>query len=255
MIRRINYTGRKRLKREDTQFFLDTDRNGFSIFNAALNLDEYGLPSDASVFVEAYRQTIWMRFDYGTIGNCRAPADRRLTEFDSTEGVLFRVRITSAETARGKILAEADQIPLQVTQQTDENRIPLLPVIPKELSGQVSRIDFEDYPRLEINTEAGDWRQLPLEPAFISMVLSYAVREILTRVLLIDGYDETEDPDDWRSKWLRFATLLPGVSDLPDDVNDKEQCDSWIDEAVSAFGRQHRIMERFHAFWNTEVEI
>jgi hypothetical protein len=38
------------------------------------------LPTDAKVFVEAYRQTNWMRFDFGTIGAVQAPGDLLLPD-------------------------------------------------------------------------------------------------------------------------------------------------------------------------------
>ncbi len=252
MIRRLNYTGRKKLKREHTQFFLNTTKDDQNSFDAILQLSDYNLPSDASVFVEAYRQTSWMRFNFGTVKTLMVPPDRRLLEFETPEGILFRVRITATTSVQGKLLAEADQIPLQTTLGQVDNRVPLLPVIPKKLSGQISRVDFEDRPRLEINSEAGNWRQLTREPAFMSMILTYAVKDILMRILYIEDHIDTQDSDDWRSQWLRYARLLPGMSEPPED---KEKYDDWIDDAVSAFGRQNRIMDLFFTFWNREVEL
>lgn len=251
MIKRLNYTGRKRLKRDDAQFFLNTTNDGQNTFDPILHLTDYHLPSDALVSVEAYRQTSWMRFNFGTVENITTPTDLRLAEFENADGILFRVRVTSTTSANGKLLAEADQIPLQSTREQVDNRIPLLAVIPKELSGQISRVDFEDRPRLEINVEAGNWRQLTREPAFMSMILTYAVKDILTRILFIEDYNDTQDSDDWRSQWLRYASLLPGMTDPPDD---REKYDDWIDDAVSAFGRQNHIMDLFFTFWSREVE-
>ena len=112
MLRRFNYTGRVRLLREDVKFKLKNESNGAWSFEATLALDEYELPNDALVAVEAYRQTSWMRFDFGTIGAILQPSDRQLTEFDSPEDILFRVRVTSPgtpEEPHGLLLAEADR--------------------------------------------------------------------------------------------------------------------------------------------------
>lgn len=251
MIRRFNYTGRHKVKREDAQFFLNVTNSGHNVFDAILKLDEYNLPPDAAVFVEAYRQTLWMRFDFGTVASRKVPEDRRLTEFDSVEDVLFRVKVISSTAKKGQILAEADRIPLGKPEEQYDNRLPLLPVIPKELFGLVSRVDFEDRPRLEINVEVGDWKQLVREPAFMSMVLSFAIKEILTRILYIEKHNDTEDPDDWKSQWLRFASLLPGMNKPSDD---EEKYDDWINNATEVFGRQYRLLDLFQSFWRREIE-
>jgi len=81
------------------------------------------------VFVEAYRQTSWMRFDFRTVGAVTAPKDCSLTEFDSPEDILFRVKVTQANDTH-VLLAEADRIPLTRPEPSDDKRIPLLPVKP-----------------------------------------------------------------------------------------------------------------------------
>jgi hypothetical protein len=253
MIRRLNYTGRKRILNQHAQIYVRTD-DGSASFDANINLNDYALPSDAKVYVEAYRQTSWMRFDFGTVSGLVAPADRRLTQFESYEDILFRVRVVSAATPHGKLIAEADRIRLRNPQEQESSQRPLLPVISKSLQGLISRIDFEDRPRLEINTAVGNWRDLAVNPAFRSMVLSYAVKEILTRILVVEElFDtETDDQDDWRAQWLRYASSLPGVGNLPADGSDQDSVDEWIDSAVSAFGRKHGVVDWFNTFWQGE---
>src|SRR5437016_2570906 len=105
-ISRLNYTGRKRLNRKDVQILLLEPSGGPLSFEAKLKLAEYKFPADALVFVEAYRQTQWMRFTFGKVGAVVPPVDRRLTEFDSPDGILFRVRVTSSSDREGVMLAE-----------------------------------------------------------------------------------------------------------------------------------------------------
>lgn len=217
-------------------------------------LGEYGLPTDAKVFVEAYRQTNWMRFDFGTIGTVQPPGNLELPDFDTREGVLFRVRVTATANPEGRLLAEADQISPVLGKDTgEEAREPLLPIKPEDLGEEVFRVDFGDRPILLINNQFGDWRALAKSPAFVCMALPQALREILTRVLYIEGYYETEDTADWKARWLKFASLLPGSS-APPEEEEKDRFEDWINEAVAAFARMHGMKSRFNVFWSGGTE-
>jgi hypothetical protein len=248
--RRLNYTGRQRIARGDVRITA-CERTGHPpTFGAALRLQRYRLPEDALVCVEAYRQTRWMRFDFGTVGGIVPPLDRALTEFDSLDQVLFRVKVTCASGDRqGMLLAEADQIPIRRPEDSDEERIPLFPVAPGDLGDEVYRVDFSDgHPTLLVNREVGDWPQVAQSPPFRSLVYSAALRQILTRILCIEGTGDTDDEDDWRGRWLRFASGMSGVGDVP-DPEDRDACEVWIDTAVAAFARQFQMTEQFRAFW------
>jgi hypothetical protein len=254
MIRRLNYTGRKRLLREDTKIVLNERPGEAATFDASLSLNKYELPNDALVFVEAYRQMTVMRFDFGTVGNIKPPDDRRLTDFDSVEAVLFRVKVTSASSSHGKLLAEGDRIRFQRPEEQPDDRMPLLPVKPQELETEIAKLDFSgDEPLLLVNSLMGPYQEIARSPAFTALMYPQIVREILTRILIIDSHADTEDEENWRSRWLRFATYLPGVSDPP-AVNGEidEQHWDWIDEAVKAFSKQIQVTENFRRFWEGE---
>lgn len=251
MIRRYNYTGRKAINRSDANMRIEENPLRFQ---AGLALADYGLPADAKVFVEAYRQTNWMRFDFGTVGTVKAPGDLRLAEFDTREGILFRVRVTATADPEARLLAEADRIsPIHIQATGEETREPLLPIKPADLGEEVFRVDFSDRPILLINNQFGDWRALAHSPFFVCMALPQALREILTRVLHVDRYFETDDPDEWRARWLRFAAALPGSSEPPEE-EEKDSFDDWINEAVAAFARMHGMKARFNSHWSGGAE-
>lgn len=252
-IRRFNYTGRKRLDQNDARIFAHQANNGGVEFDAELSLVGYELPDDALVSVEAYRQTSWMRFPCGTVGTLQIPPDRRLREFDSPEGVLFRVRVTSASHPAGLLLAEADRISPRLPEEVEENRISLLPVKPDDdLGDEIFRVDFTDKPILLINSRVGDWRSVAREPVFISLTFPTAMREILTRILHVERHFETQDTTDWKSQWLNFSIHLPGVPDLPSE-DEEDNIDRWIEEAVASFCRRFGIYSRFAQYWTEEV--
>lgn len=252
-IRRLNFTGRKRLRQVDAQISLEPDQGDYR-FHADLRLDGYDLPANALVFVEAYRQTSWMRFSFGTVADIRAWDEPLLTEFGHAEGVLFRVRVTSTSSPRGLLLAEADKLRPRRPEREDEDRFPLLPARPDEsLGDEIYRLDFDDYPMLLVNQRVGDWQALTQDKTFQSLVLPGVLRETLTRILHIEQYVEIDDPDDWRSLWLRFASRLPGMNEgLREE--EPERFDDWINDAVASFSKKFDTLQRFSSYWSGESE-
>jgi hypothetical protein len=115
-------------------------------FNADLRLTDHELPAEALVFVEAYRRTTWMRFPFGTVADIQAPPPerRRLSEFDSAEGIRFRVKVTQPRDEH-ILLAAADRIPLGKPED-EADKEALLPVVPVELGDEVWRVDLDDEP-------------------------------------------------------------------------------------------------------------
>jgi len=254
-VRRLNYTGRKRLRQRELQFAIELPPTGAPRFTANLNFDSCRLPANADVIVEAYRQTTWMRFRFGNVDDIRPLDDPTLTEFDSAEGILFRVRVTSPIDSKGLLLAEADRIRPRIgAEEEDANRIPLLPVKPdSDLGEEIWRLDFTDRPILLINAAVGDWRALAKEPVFISLVYPAVLREILGRILYVEEYCETDDLDNWRSQWLLFATRVLGAGEPPTEDN-KDRFDDWIDDSVEAFCRRFIMMNRFRTWWSEETK-
>ncbi len=251
-VRRLNYTGRRRLRHADTSVTIRDQDDEPPRFDASVNLQNYDLPEDALIFVEAQRQTSFMRFRYGTVAHPRLQDSPALTEFDSPDGVLFRVKVISAGDPDGLILAEADKIRPRKPEEEEEDRVPLLPArASSDLGQQVFQVDFGDRPILLVNADLGDWQAVARHPVFASLAYPTALREILTRILRVEGYFDTDDPELWQSRWLRYASLLPSVPEPPGE-DDQDRIDDWIDEAVQAFCRQFKMTERFSRYWEGE---
>ena len=249
-VRTLNYTYRRRLSRHDVRITITND-NSVPTFDARFYLGSSRLPPDALVRVEAYRQTQWMRFDFGTVGVLRPPLDRRLTEFDSVEGVLFRVKVIASSEPRGLLIAEADQIRPRQAKDEEDQRVPLLPVVPnRELGDEIFRVEFDsNQTLLKVNDSLGDWRALARDPFFIALVYPAALRLILIQILLIEKHHDTEDMDDWKSRWLRFALTLPSVESVPEEESEDDDVHDWIDSAVAAFSKQQQIRHLFQKNW------
>ena len=256
-IRRINSTGRKKILREDAQIFVRPDSDGVLIFEATLDLSNYGLPDDANVFVEAYRRTSFMRFAHGTVAAPHPPHDlsRRLTEFTSRDGLLWRVRVTSTGDRTGLLLAKGDRIPVSDDEEQPENRIALLPPAPEDLDQETWRIDLAgaNGPLLLVNSRVGDWKAVAASPLFRSLVYPAAMRQVLWHIYKVEETRSMDDADDWRCRWLAFATTLPGVGAPPFTSEDDDIWGVWITDAVETFARQHQMLDHYKAFFAAEA--
>lgn len=251
-LRTLNYTNRKRIARDHAQISVRQDKSGH-VFNADLHLGRYDLPGDALVYVEAYRQTQYTRFEFGRVGALKKRHDCYLSDFDSVEGVLYRVKVVTSTNPHGLLLAEADQIRPRKPDDANGNRIPLLPVVPdSNLGDEVWSVEYDGHQAcLKVNKDLGDWRAIARHPAFSALVYPAVFRSVLSRILIQEDHREADDIDDWRCQWLRFTQDLPGIGEPP-SKRDEELDEEWIDDAVKAFSRRFEISVRFKGFW-TEV--
>ena len=64
-ISRINHTGRRRIRREHVNIEVREEPGRPCSFEARFQLQGYRLPPSARVMVEAYRQSLSRRFDFG----------------------------------------------------------------------------------------------------------------------------------------------------------------------------------------------
>lgn len=248
-IRRFNYTTRRKIFHKDVTITI-MDENGKLSFDAELSiLSTYPFSKENSVYVEAYRQTELKRFEFGRIGSILSPNERDLSMFGSKNGILFRVKVTDEKT--GKLLGEADRIPFVLSNQQENPRLPLLPVCAKKLGDQIYRIDYSGQQTiLEINVDAIAPHQIAHDPSFISLVYPSAVREILTRILIIEGEFDITDNDDWMTNWLKFANSYLGVGNMPTKNDTQDKCEEWIDNVTSAFCKQQHVRRNFAEVWS-----
>jgi hypothetical protein len=241
-VKRLNFTSRKRIRRDDVDLTLRQVSGGAISFDAFLRLSDYDFPPDACVIVEAYRQTLLMRFNFGTVSVPMPAADRQLSLFEDETEVLFRVRVTAASGRPGLLLGEADQLRPGNPSDEPDRRIALLPPVPADIGEEVWRVDFETKPMLFVSKDLADWKQTVRTDSFRALVYPAALRSILERILKVEKFDFTDDLEDWRALWLLFASRIPGVGSMP---RSHDEHDDWIENAVGAFARSFRMRTKF----------
>jgi hypothetical protein len=251
MKRTFNFTGRRKIERSDVSILLREERDGW-VFDAELRLAGYRFPSNAEVFVEAHRQNLWMQFSWGTIATLRAPTDRRLSEFDVPDGILFRVRVVlPAGPERHKLAGEADGLHFVKEGEADDRRRPLIEPVGDDLDQLLWKLDLDsEPPRLLVNNQVADWRSMARSAHFTAAVYPEVMRRVLWKILIDEEWTDDEEEDGgWQSDWVRFARALCGRQELPSPGEGKER-EAWIDESVAAFARRHSLREQ----WERAVE-
>lgn len=244
MKRTFNYTGRKKIERRDVAITMREDR-GALVFDAELRLAAYNFARTAEVWLEAHRQNLWMQFPWGTVSNLRVPVDRRLTEFDVADGILFRVRVVQPQgQEHHKLLGEADGIHFVKAGEASDQRRPLLTPEPDTLDQLLWKLDLEsDPPRLLVNRDAKpSWQDLAKSPHFRSLVYPEVLRRLLSWALIQNEWTEDDEEDGSASNWMHFAKNL-GVPWPPPPPSPafRGDCDQWIDEAVASFARRNQL--------------
>lgn len=233
---RINSTGRKKIERSRIAI-LPQDNGGFRCELDIANLD---LPPTGRVVVEAHRQSITERFDFGTV---EAPGPIRPTVLRQLgfEDVTFRVKIVDPGT--GRLLARADR--LRPNGHDDGGRRELLAVRIKDIGPEPWKVEIDaaGEPVLILNDAipAAESR-ITSDPVFQSLVLPAAFRQVL-HLLWAENEQVDQDDDTPASRWLLFSRALTG-QEAP-DWDDPGAVLEWIDLACRVFAARHPFMTAF----------
>ena len=251
MIRKFNYTGRKKIRRSDVRIDLLRDDDSRRFFNISLHLADLELPQTAQVYVEAYHRSGYQRYDFGTVGRLRIPTDRKLGSISASVTPLFRVKVVDKTGTHGRILASVDKIrPAGEDNQLAASRS-LLFVEYDDLGNTVWQLDLEgDWPVLRLNHTVDEISLIASsDNRFSSLVYPEVLRQILTRILIVDEHTDPDCDDDWPSLWLKLAATLPGMSAPFQTTSAGRQ--AWIENAVEAFCANFNLLDKFHqAFQN-----
>jgi hypothetical protein len=250
--RRFNSTGRRRIPRNKIDISLERvpDLNVIPTVRASLNLEGLELPRDSMVAIEAYYRTSSMRFGCGTVNNLQIPERMVLSEIDKGGAVRFRVLVIAPDNT-GRILAAADGL-RPSTPGDDADRQALLPVRERDIGNELWKIevDYRTGPVLVVNNRvSGLAAQIRTVPLLQGLVFPHAFRAIL-RDLNPPG--ESADDDLWGDNWRRFLSDL-GVATEPEDPDDADAVEEWIETAVKAFADLKEFAQRVKLFGHSEV--
>lgn len=252
MIRNFNYTGRRKIHRAQVAIQLVRQSEGeVPAFNLT-KLELEDMPADASVFVEAYHKTSFMRFPYGTVASQKIPANRSLKEIQSPDMVSFRVKVVDETGRHGRLLATVDGISPRAADESGAVRLGLMDVRYEDLGQEIWQMDFEgERPAIVINKNLDKVDIAYIvrnDSQFFSLVYPAAIHQILEYIVLEreDMADIDGDPEeDWGVAWLRYACQLPGVGSPPSDSETTEEKRRWAGVAVAEFCKAKGVADLY----------
>ncbi len=249
MKKRINSTGRKKLDSERIDIRLNkVEGQSSPTFTATLDLSYPAtLDKNAKVYIEPYVRSSSMRFDFGTVAELKTPIDTAITELDSSDSFLFRVKVVDESGTVGRILAHASGIHPRNSENDGNNRKSLLPLETKDLGEMIWRVsyDADSGPVLQISSRiAGLSGRLKSDPLLQGMVFPMAFKEVLLNLTSGTGADEDSE---WGPRWHSFVKELTG-HDLAEEDMEPEELEDFIDDAVRDFSKAHSFASKAAMF-------
>ncbi|MCD9109963.1 hypothetical protein [Bradyrhizobium japonicum] len=245
--RRINSTGRKRIPQDKIDLRILTTVHGEPLkAKLAIDLDALGLPPTAALSVEAYHRSSAMRFDCGTVGSKRIPEVLTLNEIDQSGGVLFRIKVIDQESDKGKILASADRVRPSVDGEHIGRRS-IFPVEYRDLGQEIWRVEIDDDagPSMLLNSKVpGLMTRIHDNPLVAGALLPAAFRIVLLYLAYNPAEEDEGDGTGWKAEWKRFCVEGLNLEDDPDDLEDDEARDAWVDQAVSKYCESRAFVEK-----------
>ena len=203
-------------------------------------------PKESRIYVEAFRGSSFVRFDYGTIENLEYPSVD-LSAIEGAENAKFRIKIVDQNDHR--ILAISPTLSFGNGQEDVNNKRKreILPVVYKNLGEQVWRVEIGDGSgtiTLEINNSMPNYESLVHDTYFRAHVLPAALRQILFHIFIVNKYDyEDEDEDLPFRDWIEFVRKYQ-EDNCPMSFDELEKI-NWIEDVVSEFCRKNRFIERW----------
>ena len=247
MIKRVNFTGRKRIPRD--RISIEVFDGEPRTFDASIDVSDLGFLGDAEVVIEATcaGSSLVKRFEFGTVENHSIPPDRELSLLTG-KNIIFGVKVIDRTKKIGSILGICKNAnPVSKGKQTASGRQGILPVELAPLGDELWKIEFKEHNTfLLINEDIPELRErMRYDPSFKPLILPEIIRKILNRAIEENvDIEEEEDDDRWPIIWLRFGQGLHSDQSHPPFTNDaREVRDEWIDDVVVAFCREHSLKQ------------
>lgn len=248
MIRKFNYTNRKKINRESVGIILNHDKKE-KYFEAQLNLSNGNFPDHAKVYIEAYYKTSYMRFNYGSISNICAPPSTKLNDFVNTDLIYFRIKIVDETKITGRILGLVSGIEPKNLESDQKNRMAILKVnYDADLGQRLYNLEFdeiEDFPILEINRKLENGSELVKSDIFLSTIYPSVIKDVATEI--VNDQDSWQEDDDcWQGYWIKFFKMTLEINSLRPNYNEEEETKrEWVDEVVNAFCYKYKVRSHF----------
>lgn len=250
MRRRIRLTGRKQLPKSAVNVTL-TELAGRPIVTLVPSHPRVfdSFPKDARVSLKLIDNKRVEILDFGTVGNMRTSRELGATNFVAPT---CQLRIAdNGSKAKGLLLGSSDGWSLIAPDPKEQaNSKGIIDFLPADTAPQIWKLEIRDsdYPLVKIDkriSNAGMWARN--DPVFAATALPVIVRRVFEAILMGD----VPEGMPWAEDWLNWSKLIaPGVMP-PEDPDDVQARDNFIEHLVDTFCSRHNLDEKLLA--NTEA--
>lgn len=244
MIRRYNYTGRKKVLSKRIKI-LESRKDGKKSFEIKCDIKDLDFPDEAKIFIEPYFKSSFLRFDFGSVARFQPPLETDVSDLPTTDQLRYRIKIVDNVNKNGLILGFADMQGTLVNDQTG-GRQAILPVDFTDLGKRIWTLDLRaNGPVLVANSSIDNIREkVKSDDIFFSLVYPEIIKRIALEITKSDGFFE-EELSGWQSEWMKFfRQVLMQTNVLNSDANE-EIIDDWCNDMSDAFARKYDIIQRY----------
>ena len=258
MIRKFNYTGRKKIPQSCIDLEIQKNDYGQIEIIADVDVSNLNLPKYAKVYIEAFDVGFYQRFDFGNVEETFFPTNNILSELQDAESVSFKCLVVdeSGDNFTGNLLAKSTKITKYLSNEDKQNHKTILHIVYKDNIDCIWRIDFENiesggYPVVELNSRLSSFdlkNKLINNSEYKAIFFPPLLREILNEIAKANT---DEDGEGWQANWLTFIIATLGIennptkSDEKDEATYNEEVSAWINRCVDAFVLNNKLLDEF----------
>ncbi len=249
--KRINYTGRERILRDDVTIEVRVAQGRRPTSACAVfELGEYSFPSEARVFIEAYRPSRMQRVRSAGVP-VRAGSgavELELGLFEEPAECLFTLSVVEAGQS-GKLLGVARQLRARDPNVPDGATAALLTVERSDCGQRLWRLDLDgSLPVLHVSGDTDlvpDHRDFVRDPFFLTIVLPDVFERCLRWAMPRDPESKDEDEAAWN--WCRFGEQLTQRAVPAETEGSSPELEQFVASAIDAFCRRNSIRQRYRS--------
>lgn len=257
--RNFNYTGRMLIPQECIDARISKMGDGPPALEVEFDWDLSpkleSISKNASVFVDAFKDMSFMRFDYGTFGDYCLPEDVLLSELDSWSSADFVVRIVED----GNLLAASKKLTVTLALPDTKTRRSLIVPEFRDLGERPWMLEVHESitsPKLVFNEKwwnacRAEGFALHEDGVTMGTIMPSVLEGMLNWLLIHQVHDAHRWYDDptWRGAWIRFAR---GLVDSPPPKPNQEgvyddgpqEVSEWIRTVVSNYSEKKGLTSR-----------
>jgi hypothetical protein len=244
MIRRYNYTGRKKLLSGKIRIneWLKKDVKSFGVVEC--DLKDFNFPDDAKIYIEPYFKSSFLRFDFGTVARFQTPQSTDISDLPTTEQLWYRIKIVDESSKFGLILGTAD-IQGTLVDSPHGGKQSILPVDFVDLGNRIWALDFRiDRPVLTVNSSLNNIniREKIKQEEFFSLVYPEVIKRIALELSRSEGFFD-EDFSGWQLEWMRFFREVLMQTQKP--IDDDNSIEDWCNEVSDAFAKKYKVIQLY----------